>query len=56
VYVIRNGHLERQTVEAGIANNTRIEIMNGVQPGEVIALNSMNAGTPLRPGLEVRAR
>src|SRR5438105_2841742 len=56
VYVIRNGRLERQTVEAGIANNTRIEIMNGVQPGEVIALNSMNAGTPLRPGLEVRAR
>ena len=31
VYVIRNGRLERQTVEAGIANNTRIEIMNGVK-------------------------
>src|SRR5437764_8370697 len=56
VYVIRNGHLERQTVEAGIANNTRIEIMTGVQPGEVIALNTMNPATPLRPGLEVRAR
>lgn len=56
VYVIRNGRLERQPVEAGIANNTRIEITNGVQPGELIALNSMNAATPLRPGLEVRAR
>lgn len=56
VYVIRNGHLERQTVEAGIANNTRIEIINGVQPGELVALNSMNGSTPLRPGLEVRAR
>jgi len=56
VYVIRNGRLERQPVEAGIANNTRVEIMNGVQPGELIALNTMNPTTPLRPGLEVRAR
>ena len=46
----------RQAVEAGIANNTRIEIMTGVQPGELVALNSLNAATPLRPGLEVRAR
>jgi len=56
VYVVRSGHLERQPVEAGITNNTRVEIMNGVQPGDLIALNSMNAATPLRPGLEVRAR
>jgi len=56
VYVIRNGRLERQSVEAGISNNTRIEIMNGVQPGELIALNTINPTTPLRPGLEVRAR
>jgi len=56
VYVIRNGRLERQPVEAGIANNTRVEIMNGVHPGDLIALNTMNPATPLRPGLEVRVR
>ena len=39
-----------------IHGNTRIEIMTGVQPGELVALNSLNAATPLRPGLEVRAR
>ena len=56
VYVIRNGRLERQLVEAGIANNTRIEITNGVQPGELVALNTLNSAVPLRPGLEVRVR
>ncbi|HEU5234991.1 MAG TPA: efflux RND transporter periplasmic adaptor subunit [Terriglobales bacterium] len=56
VYLIREGHLDRQPVEAGIANNTRIEITKGLEPGELVALNSLNATQPLKPGLEVRTR
>ena len=56
VYLIREGHLDRQPVEAGIANNTRIEITKGLEPGELVALNSLNATQSLRPGLEVRTR
>ena len=56
VYVIKDGHLDRQPVEAGIANNTRIEITKGLQPGELVALNTLNSNIPLRPGLEVRTR
>jgi len=54
VYLIRNEHLERQAVEAGIANNTRIEITGGLEPGELVALNTLNSIQSLRPGLEVR--
>jgi HlyD family secretion protein len=56
VYVIRDGHLDRQPVEAGIANNTRIEITKGLQPGDTVALNTLNSSEGLRPGLEVRTR
>jgi HlyD family secretion protein len=56
VYVIKDGHLDRQSVEAGIANNTRIEITKGLEPGELVALNTLNNNIPLRPGLEVRTR
>ena len=56
VYLIKEGHLDRQPVEAGIANNTRIEITQGLQPGELVALNSLNATQALKPGLEVRTR
>ena len=55
VFVIKDGHLERRPVEAGIANNTRIEITNGLEPGESVALNTLNSAEGLRPGLEVRA-
>jgi len=54
VYVIKESHLERQPVEAGISNNTRIEIITGLQPGELVALNTLNSAEGLRPGLEVR--
>ena len=56
VYLIKEGHLDRQPVEAGIANNTRIEITKGLDPGELVALNSLNATQSLKPGLEVRTR
>jgi HlyD family secretion protein len=54
VYVIKDGHLQRQSVEAGIANNTRIEVTNGLQPGDLVALNTLNSSEVLRPGVEVR--
>lgn len=56
VYLIKEGHLERRPVEAGIANNTRIEITKGLEQGELVALNSLNATQPLKAGLEVRTR
>jgi HlyD family secretion protein len=56
VYVIKDGHLDRQPVEAGIANNTRIEITKGLEPGQLVALNTLNNNIPLRPGLQVRTR
>ena len=56
VYVIKDGHLDRQPVEAGIANNTRIEIIKGLESGELVALSTLNNNVPLRPGLEVRTR
>jgi HlyD family secretion protein len=54
VYLIKDGRLARQPIEAGISNNTRIEVISGLQPGELVALNSLNASEALRPGLEVR--
>lgn len=56
VYLVKDGRLQRQTVEAGIANNTRIEVTTGLQPGDLVALNTLNASDVLRPGLEVRSR
>ena len=56
VYLIKDGHLNRQPIEAGISNNTRIEITQGLEPGDVVALNTLNNAIPLRPGLEVRPR
>ena len=56
VYIIKDGHLDRQPVEAGIANNTRIEITRGLEPGQLVALNTLNASDALRPGLEVRTK
>lgn len=54
VYVIKDGHLQRQSVEAGIANNTRIEVTTGLQPGDLVALNALNSSEVLRSGVEVR--
>lgn len=56
VYLIKDGHLDRKPVEAGISNNTRIEITRGLEPGDLVALNTLNSTIPLRPGLEVRTR
>ena len=54
VFLIKDSHLNRQPVQAGVANNTRIEIISGVEPGDLVALNSLNPTESLRAGLEVR--
>jgi HlyD family secretion protein len=56
VYVIKEGHLTRQPVSAGISNNTRIEIGAGLRPGDMVALNTLNPTEILRPGLAVSSR
>lgn len=54
VYLVKDGHLDRQPVQAGIANNTRIQITEGLEPGDLVALNTLDASQTLRPSLEVR--
>ena len=50
--VVRDGRLERVPIETGIASLTRSEIVSGLNEGEVIAINSLNA-EPLAPGQRV---
>jgi HlyD family secretion protein len=53
VYLIQDGHLSRQAVDPGISNNTRMEIAQGLKPGDMVALNTLNPTEVLRPGLAV---
>ncbi|MBI1956694.1 MAG: efflux RND transporter periplasmic adaptor subunit [Acidobacteria bacterium] len=52
VYLIREGVLARQAVEGGLLNPTRIEIREGLQEGEEVALAGAE---PLREGMRVRS-
>ena len=54
VYQIVDGELKTEDVTTAISNLTRIQITKGLQPGNEVALGSLN-GTPLRPGLSVKA-
>ena len=51
VYLIREGVLMRQPVQGGLLNPTRIEIREGLQEGEEVALGGEE---PLREGTRVR--
>ena len=52
VYLIRDGVLVRQPVEGGLLTPTRIEIREGLQEGEEVALGGEE---PLREGTRVRS-
>ena len=51
VYLVRNGVLVRQMVKTGILSSTRAEIVEGLQPGEEVALMG---DVPLQDGMRVR--
>lgn len=53
VYKISGQKLQAQEVQTGISSLTRVEIMQGVSPNELIALGAVNAA-PLRSGMEVK--
>lgn len=53
VYVLKEGKLSWRPVRTGVASVTRIEILEGVQPGDLVAVTGDIA---LRDGLAVRRR
>ena len=38
VYLLKDGELQRKTVEIGVTNPTMVEVKTGLQPGDVISL------------------
>ena len=52
VFVLRDGVLERRSVRAGILSPTRVEIQDGLQEGDTVALAGEQ---PLEEGMRVRA-
>ena len=53
IYVVRDKHLERREVSLGVSNLTHVEILNGLEDKDVVAVNSLSP-TPLRNGVRVR--
>lgn len=50
VFVIRDGHAQRQMVTTGYANNGSVEILEGIQPGDkvvTVGQNSLKDGAPV---------
>lgn len=54
VFVIVNQKAEFRKVETGITGATDIEVLNGLQPGEQIAIGSYQAIRTMRPGVRVK--
>jgi len=51
VFVNNNGKAEQRVVQTGMSDNTNIEIVSGVAPGEqvvVVGQNSLHDGTPIQ--------
>jgi RND family efflux transporter MFP subunit len=51
VFVNNNGKAEQRQVQTGLSDNTNIEIVSGVAPGEqvvVVGQNSLHDGTPIQ--------
>jgi HlyD family secretion protein len=53
IYVIKDMHLQRRPVQLGVSNLTHVEILNGLQDGEKVAVNSLSP-SPLRDGVRVK--
>lgn len=52
VYLVRDGRLVKQSVQTGISNISRVEILQGLKEGDEVALASEK---PLREGMRVRS-
>ncbi len=51
VFVVRDGRALRRTVETGLTSEGRVEIVAGLEPGEVVVVAGNNT---LRDGVQVR--
>ncbi|HEX7051273.1 MAG TPA: efflux RND transporter periplasmic adaptor subunit [Longimicrobiales bacterium] len=51
VFVVKDGRALRRTVETGLTSEGRVEIVSGLEPGELVVVAGNNA---LRDGAEVR--
>lgn len=53
VYGLNNGHLKRITVKIGALNLTKVQIVSGLHPGDLVVLSAVD-GSTLRSGQAVR--
>jgi HlyD family secretion protein len=54
VFVVRNGHATFVPIESGIMSSTEMEILKGVQPGDVIVTGSFSVLRTLKNNTKVR--
>lgn len=55
VYQVVDNHLERRLVQTGVSNLTHTEIKSGLEPGAIVALQSINA-QPLHNGEYIKVQ
>ena len=53
VYLLQGSHLRRRDVKLGISNLTRVELLDGISPNDVIAVQSFSP-SPMSDGVEVK--
>ena len=42
IFVVKNGKAHRRTVKVGMSNFDYVELLNNVQPGEVVIISDMS--------------
>jgi HlyD family secretion protein len=53
IYTINKDKLQQQEIQTGISSLTRVEVVNGVTDGALVALGAVNA-QPLHNGMEIK--
>lgn len=55
VYLVQHGLLVKRTIQVGALNLLRFQVVSGVQPGDVVALNPLSSSVDLSDGMRVKA-
>src|SRR4051812_6473333 len=53
IFVVKDNHLEKRQVKTGVANLTRIEVLEGLHAKDVVALASLSP-SPMSDGISVK--
>jgi hypothetical protein len=53
VYIVKDSHLQKREIKTGVANLTRIEVTEGLQQNETVALASLSP-SPMTDGVSVK--